>query len=125
VPQHTEDSQSLAPLAMEANKILAIPAEESIVVLNDKAYHNGSQIYQCEQNNITTLVAFKEQPAVKHLDKESLVSSFQYNATNDSYTCPNGATLTTKGTGILRKMKKDKPLTVLKNTPHLPVKLAQ
>jgi hypothetical protein len=30
---------------------------------------NGSQVDQCEQKNITTITAYREQPAVKHLEK--------------------------------------------------------
>ncbi len=92
------DSQALVNCAVEAKKALDIPAEEKLTVLNDKGYHNGSQIHECEQNNITTLVAYREQPAVKHLAKEFLVSGFTYHAQADTYTCPNGQTLRTKGT---------------------------
>lgn len=91
------DSKALAHAAKEAKRSLDIPAEESLTVLNDKGYHNGSQIHECEQNNIITVVAYKEQPAVKHLAKEFLVTSFTYNTEDDTYTCPAGQTLTTVG----------------------------
>lgn len=92
------DSQALAHAAIEARKALDIPAEQNITVLNDKGYHNGSQIHRCEQNNITTLVAYREQPAVKHLNKDFLVTGFKYNTADDTYTCPAGAVLNTTGT---------------------------
>jgi transposase len=100
------DSQALAHAAKEAKRALDIPAEESLTVLNDKGYHNGSQIHECEQNNIITVVAYKEQAAVKHLAKEFLVSAFIYNNESDTYTCPAGQTLTTIGT-LHNKKKED------------------
>lgn len=102
------DSQALGKLAKEAKQALDVSAEDNITVLLDKGYHNGSQIHECEQNNITTVVAYKEQPAVKHLAKEFLVSSFVYNAQQDTYTCPNGETLTTTGTLHAKKREDGK-----------------
>lgn len=99
------DSQALSHLAKEAKHALDIPKEQELTVLLDKGYHNGSQIQECEQNNIITVVAYKEQPAVKHLAKEFLVTSFIYNAQDDTYSCPAGQTLTT--TGTLHAKKRD------------------
>ncbi len=97
------DSQALAHTAQQAKEALDIKAGEPLTVLSDKGYHNGSQIHQCEQNNITTITAYREQPAVKHLEKEFLVTSFPYNHSNDTYTCPNGATMVTTGTLHFKK----------------------
>lgn len=100
------DSQALAYAARQAKQALDIPAKESLTVLNDKGYHNGSQLHECEQHNIITVVAYREQPAVKHLAKEFLVSGFIYNNQADTYTCPAGQTLTTIGT-LHNKKKED------------------
>ena len=102
------DSQALAHLAKEAKQALDIPAEQELTVLLDKGYHNGSQIHECEQNNITTVVAYKEQAAVKHLAKEFLITSFAYDAQADTYTCPARQTLTTTGTLHAKKREDGK-----------------
>lgn len=88
------DAKALFPMAKAAKEIVK---EESIVVLADKGYHNGEQINECEKEGITTLVAFREQPTVKHLEEEYLVENFQYDKQTDSYRCPQGETLRTNG----------------------------
>lgn len=65
-------------------------------VLADKGYHTGEQIYQCEQNGITTYVSPKE-PASNNPDIFP-VSQFIYHPQTDTYTCPAGETLRTNGT---------------------------
>jgi hypothetical protein len=74
-----------------------------ITVLADKGYHNGKQINDCHTKNIETIVAVKEQPSVKHLDEIFLIENFTYNKDTNSYTCPAGATLTTKGSWHFKK----------------------
>jgi hypothetical protein len=68
------------------------------MVLADKGYHTGAELQQCQQENMITHVAYKEQPSVKHIDNEFLAESFAYSKLTDTYTCPVGATLTTLGT---------------------------
>ena len=76
---------------------------DKITVLADKGYHNGKQLQQCQQAGITTFVAAKEQPSVKHLDDIFLVENFTYNKNENTYTCPAGQRLTTKGSWHFKK----------------------
>jgi len=68
-------------------------------------YHNGQQLTECEKENITTVVAYREQPSVKHLDKKYLVENFQYNKKEDTYTCPQGHTMRTNGNWYIKSHK--------------------
>jgi len=95
---NTNDGKALHLATVQAKKNMNLKTEDSIDVLSDKGYHTGAELQQCHDENINTYVAFKEQPAVKHLQKEFLSEQFIYNKEIDSYTCPAGETLTTLGT---------------------------
>ena len=100
VATHTinrNDRNALSEIAMEAKENLNA---ERFQILVDKGYHNGNQIQQCTTANITTIVAY---PVLVNTNetgttKEYMVSEFAYKKQSDSYMCPQGATLTTKGT---------------------------
>lgn len=92
------DGKALHRAATQAKENMGLKKEEGIDVLSDKGYHTGEQLQRCHDDNIETYVAFKEQPSVKHLQKEFLSTQFIYNKTEDSYTCPAGETLTSLGT---------------------------
>ena len=44
--------------------------ENSLLVLADKGYHTGAELKACQQDNMITHVAYKEQPTVKHIANE-------------------------------------------------------
>jgi len=92
------DGKALHRAVAQAKKNIGLKKEDAIDVLSDKGYHTGAELQQCHDDNIETYVAFKEQPSVKHLQKEFLSTQFIYNKENDSYTCPAGETLTSLGT---------------------------
>jgi transposase len=92
------DGKALHQAAIQAKANLQLPKEDSILVLADKGYHTGAELHQCQQQNMQTHVAYKEQPSVKHIEKEFLSENFAYDKATDSYTCPAGATLTSLGT---------------------------
>lgn len=94
------DTNALAPVALAAKEVLLV---KQMDVLADKGYHTGEQIRQCEQNGITTYVSPKE-PASNDPDIFP-VTSFVYNAENDSYTCPAGEVLSTNGTWLTHSSK--------------------
>jgi hypothetical protein len=98
VATHTinkNDRSALSAIAIEAKENLAI---ETYTALVDKGYHNGKQIEICKQANITTIVAQPEQGKNKErIAEDYLISKFQYDHTTDTYTCPQGKTLTTAG----------------------------
>jgi transposase len=95
---NTNDGKALYQAATQAKQNLQLQKEDSITVLADKGYHTGAELQQCQQDNMITHVAYKEQPSVKHIANEFLAESFCYVKETDNYTCPAGAVLTSLGT---------------------------
>lgn len=92
------DGKALHNAATQAKANLQLKKEDSIMLLADKGYHTGAELHQCQQSNMQTHVAYKEQPSVKHIASEFLSENFVYDKGTDSYTCPSGAVLTSLGT---------------------------
>jgi Transposase DDE domain len=95
---NTNDGKALHKAAIQAKENVQLKKEEPLVVLADKGYHTGAELLHCQDDNMITHVAYKEQPSVKHIATEFLAESFTYNKQTDTYTCPAGATLSTLGT---------------------------
>ena len=95
---NTNDGKALQRAAIQAKQNLQLQQQDPIVLLADKGYHTGAELQSCQQQNMTTHVAYKEQPSVKHIETGFLAESFLYNKATDSYVCPAGATLTSLGT---------------------------
>jgi transposase len=95
---NTNDGKALHKAATQAKQNMQLQKDETIILLADKGYHTGAQLQQCQQENMITHVAYKEQPGVKHIATEFLAESFDYDKNTDSYICPAGATLTSLGT---------------------------
>lgn len=95
---NTNDGKALHKAAIQAKQNLQLQKQDSIMLLADKGYHTGAELQQCQQDNMITHVAYKEQPGVKHIAHEFLAESFEYNQLTDTYTCPVGAVLTSLGT---------------------------
>ena len=100
------DRNALTDIALEAKRNIEA---EAFTVLVDKGYHNGRQIQQVTDANITTLVAnpevvntnkksYSDDGVERGTTKEYMASQFTYNKESDTYTCPQGETLETKGT---------------------------
>ncbi|MGA9638735.1 transposase, partial [Flavobacterium sp.] len=99
VATHTinrNDLNALGAIALEAKENLGV---DSLTVLVDKGYHNGREITQCKNHNITTIVAHPTPGRARGsaTQPEYLVAQFQYNKSDDTYTCPQGDTLKTTG----------------------------
>ncbi|MBL7729569.1 MAG: IS1182 family transposase [Chitinophagaceae bacterium] len=92
------DGKALHQAATQAKQNLQLKPTDPLMVLADKGYHTGAELHQCQQDNMITHVAYKEQPGVKHIAQEYLSESFDYDPASDSYTCPAGAVLTSLGT---------------------------
>ncbi len=92
------DGKALHAAATQAKTNLQLQKEDTLMVLADKGYHTGAELQQCQDDNMITHVAYKEQPSVKHIANEFLAESFSYDKAADSYTCPAGAILTSLGT---------------------------
>lgn len=109
VATHTinrNDRNALSAIALEAKENLEV---ETYTALVDKGYHNGREIEACQQANITTIVAHQEQGKsnANGTQPEYLVSKFSYDASTDSYTCPQGETLHTTGRWHKKTREKD------------------
>lgn len=95
---NTNDGKALHQAATQAKQNLQLQQADSLMVLADKGYHTGAELKACQDANMQTHVAYKEQPSVKHIAKEFLAESFTYDKQTDSYRCPAGAVLTSLGT---------------------------
>lgn len=99
VATHTinrNDRNALSKIALEAKANIEV---ESFTVLADKGYHNGRELQTTQQAGLKTVVAMGEvvNSNAHGTQPEYLVSKFRYNTACDSYTCPEGQILTTKG----------------------------
>lgn len=99
VATHTinrNDRNAMSDIAIEAKENLSA---ETITTLNDKGYHNGREIQRCKDHHITTICAQQEivNSNEKGTTPEYLVTQFIYNEQDDTYTCPQGNILRTKG----------------------------
>lgn len=99
VATHTinrNDKNALSAIALEAKENLNL---ETYTALVDKGYHNGREIETCKNHNITTIVAHPDQGKSNEngTQPEYFVSKFVYNKEQNTYTCPQGQTLTTTG----------------------------
>ena len=75
---NTNDGKALQKAASQAKQNLELKREDSLMVLADKGYHTGAELQGCQNENMITHVAYKEQPSVKHINKEFLSESFRY-----------------------------------------------
>jgi transposase len=99
VATHTinrNDKNALSAIAIETKENLEL---ETFTALVDKGYHNGRELDTCKNHNITTIVAHPDQGKSNEngTQPEYLVSKFTYNKEANTYTCPQGQTLTTTG----------------------------
>ena len=95
---NSNDGKALHKAAIQAKENLQLKKDQPLMILADKGYHTGAELQACQQDNMLTHVAYKDQPSVKHIATEFLAESFAYDKATDSYTCPAGATLATLGT---------------------------
>ena len=109
VATHTinrNDRNALSRIALETKRNLKL---DKFTVLADKGYHNGRELQQVQAAGMETVVAV---PTVVNSNshgttEEYLVSKFVYNPLADTYTCPAGETLTTKGTWHKKTRERD------------------
>lgn len=105
VATHTinrNDRNALSAIALEAKENMDI---STLTAILDKGYHNGREIQKCEDHNIITIVAQQEivNSNAKGTTPAYMVTKFIYNKAADTYTCPQGKLLHTKGTWHTKK----------------------
>lgn len=85
-------------MGMMLRRTKAILGTNSFTALYDKGYHTGSEFHIADTLGIDTLVAI---PAIGRAsqapDPRYNAENFNYDPENDSYTCPQGNTLTSNG----------------------------
>lgn len=90
---NTGDQGQLFPMTTKAMDTLEV---KQTTVLADKGYHVGKDLHDCREAAITTVVAYPEKN-IKGMDPAYQTSQFDYNKEDKTYTCPQGAVLTTNG----------------------------
>ena len=90
---NNNDSKAMGTMLRRAKSILHTNA---FTALYDKGYHTGSEMKIAHDLNINVLVAVPSM-ASNALDLKYSIANFIYDAKTDSYTCPEGNTLTTNG----------------------------
>lgn len=108
VATHTinrNDRNALSDIALEAKENLQA---ETFTAILDKGYHNGREIQAVTDAGIISIVAPSEivNSNTHGTTPEYVVTNFVYNTHNDTYTCPQGNTLST--TGTWHKKSRDK-----------------
>lgn len=110
VATHTinqNDRNAMSGIALETKENLDLKDEFTAIL--DKGYHNGREIETCQKAGITTLVC---PPTIVNTNNKGttadyMVDKFVYNATSDTYTCPEGNILTTTGTWHKKTRERD------------------
>lgn len=85
-------NDALANMAIDAKNLLGV---ETMNTLTDKGYTTGKQIHICKKNDITTYSSPKEHSSPNNGLYPMKI--FEYDKTNDCYTCPAGQILSTNG----------------------------
>jgi len=87
------DTHALSPMALDAKKLLGV---EKMKTLTDKGYTTAKHLEICTKNGVTPYSSPKEHSS-QHNGLYPMVD-FRYDKIKDTYTCPDGQTLTTNGT---------------------------
>jgi transposase len=109
VATHTinrNDRNAMSDIALETKENLNL---KSFTAILDKGYHNGREIETCQKAGITTLVC---PPTIVNSNNKGttsayMVDKFEYNATSDTYTCPEGNILSTTGSWHKKSRERD------------------
>jgi transposase len=90
------DSKAMGNMLRRAKSILR---NNDFIALYDKGYHTGSEFDIAENLGIDVMVAIPAKPLSSQApDPQYNVENFIYNHEDNTYTCPQGHTLTTNGT---------------------------
>jgi hypothetical protein len=92
---NANDKKAMGNMLRRAKTILQ---HNNFTALYDKGYHTGRELAIVDELNINTLVAIPPFSGASHApDLNYDVEHFDYNPETDTYTCPQGNTLTTTG----------------------------
>ena len=88
-------------MAKQAKEDLDIREDAKLTVLADKGYYTGSEIKECHDNGIETIVSPKKNANDKK-DERFQKRNFTYNEIGDVYVCPEGHELKINGRYLTR-----------------------
>jgi hypothetical protein len=107
------DANALSALAIDTKQILGLGEDATYNALADAGYDTAEELAKCTKNGIITYVCPREvaaaqskMPQEKAQQKQNPTftkDQFKYDATTDSYTCPNQQKLTSNGTWYIHK----------------------
>jgi len=90
------DSKAMGNMLQRAKSILHT---NEFIALYDKGYHTGSEFDMADNLGIKVMVAIPGKGVSSQApDPDYNVENFTYNENDNTYTCPQGHTLTTNGT---------------------------
>ena len=90
---NTNDAKAMGNMLQRAENILET---NNFTALYDKGYHTGSEFKKADDLGIDVMVAIPT-VAANAPNPEYNVENFEYNKTEDCYTCPQGEILNTNG----------------------------
>jgi hypothetical protein len=103
---NTNDFGQLHSMALQAKEALK---GGELTAIADAGYYSGKQLFDCEKDNITTLVAPKNYILPTALpDERYSYDKFTYDGVKDCYLCPEGQVLSTDGSVQKRTKGKGK-----------------
>ena len=92
------DRKALHPTALSAKEAMGLQIEDKLTALADKGFFNSEQLHACSLDHIITYVPQQgNQPHVGIPARGYRGEDFRYHPSTDTYTCPEGHTLTTNG----------------------------
>jgi transposase len=92
------DRKALHNAALSAKENMGLDKADKLIALADKGYFNAEQLHSCTKENVITYVPQQgNQPHVGIPARGYRGEDFCYHAKTDTYTCPEGHTLTTNG----------------------------
>lgn len=90
VTQEGNDTQQLMPMLEKAQAVLH---SDTLSGLADSGYYNGEQLKQAEQRRLEVFVAIPKKNGPAEQEGRFTRDRFHYEATTDSYQCPQGEQL--------------------------------
>jgi transposase len=92
------DRKALHPSAMQAKENMGLQKQAKLTALADKGYFNAEQLDACSRDHIRTYVPSTYNRSCDAIPVKGYhLEDFRYHPKTDTYTCPQGHTLTTNG----------------------------
>lgn len=93
----TGDATDINSLSTMTQKVKQNLDLDKFDVIADAGYNSGKQFKECKAQGVTTYVSPKKGSVRKGSDPNYAIDKFEYNKSEDIYTCPQGNKMTTTG----------------------------